>query len=121
MATYSEIPDIPENTNDPAAGLNLALRILKPILARTVISMTTTSPPGSPSNGDRYIVPAGATGAWNSMAGYLAEYFAEGARWDFFAPGSLVNMVVNMEDGAVYYFDTVSSSPGEWVPTNIVT
>lgn len=114
MATYTEIPDVPENTLDPAAGLNLALRIQRTLTQTCVISMALTSPPGSPANGDKYIVASGATGAWSGMDDYLAEYVTEGAHWDFFEPGTLARFVVNMDDSWGYYYDTEASSPS-WV------
>ena len=48
-------------------GLKDAFNAITPAddAVRTVQSITTTAPPGSPTTGDRYIVPAGATGAWS--------------------------------------------------------
>ena len=42
------------------------------------------TPPGSPSEGDRYIVAAGATGAWSAQDGKIASYFD--SAWAFYAP-----------------------------------
>lgn len=53
-----------------------------------VISATTTTPPGGspgPQNGDRYYVPAGATGAWSGHAGELAEWDDDEGGWVFTA------------------------------------
>lgn len=60
-----------------------------------VLSATTSAPPGSPAGGDRYIVPAGATGAWSGHAGALAEWDAETGAWVFTAipDGSIVYVV----------------------------
>lgn len=112
MATYTEIPDVPENTLDPAAGLNLSLRILRALSQTVVQSMALTSPPGTPNDGDKYIVGAGATGDWAGMDEYLAEYVSEGDHWDFFEPGTLARFVVNAEDGWGYFFDPNASSSG---------
>lgn len=49
-----------------------------------VINSTLATPPGSPSNGDRYIVAASPTGAWAGQAGKLAVYY--GAAWTFYTP-----------------------------------
>jgi hypothetical protein len=46
-------------------------RMSKPFLS--VISATVLAPPSAPSNGDVYLVPAGATGAWTGQAGRLAQ------------------------------------------------
>jgi hypothetical protein len=50
-----------------------------------VISSTLAATPGSPTSGDRYIVPAsGVTGAWVGSEGKLAVY--NGSSWDYTAP-----------------------------------
>src|SRR4051812_46429406 len=41
-------------------------------------------PPGSPAKGDRYIVDAGATGAWSARADQLAWF--DGTVWQFDVP-----------------------------------
>lgn len=48
-----------------------------------------TAPPGSPANGDMYIVGAAATGAWATHSGKLARYYTVGTgspAWQFFTP-----------------------------------
>lgn len=48
-----------------------------------------SAPPGSPANGDMYIVGAAATGAWATHSGKLARYFTVGTgapAWQFFTP-----------------------------------
>lgn len=49
-----------------------------------VISMTTTAPPASPAQGDAYLVPTGASGAWSANAGKIAEW-VDGA-WSYATP-----------------------------------
>lgn len=44
----------------------------------------STTPPGSPTTGDRYIVPCGATGAWATQDGKIAEW--NGSTWSFTVP-----------------------------------
>ena len=46
---------------------NEALRLLDTIVQLAVLDTTLTDPPGSPAEGDRYIVAAGATGDWASQ------------------------------------------------------
>lgn len=53
------------------------------VVAYAVISATVTAPPGSPSLGDVYRVPAGATGAWSGHTDDIAIYTARG--WEFVA------------------------------------
>lgn len=45
-----------------------------------VIDATTTAPPGSPVDGDVYLVAAGATGAWSGTDGQLAARCHRSAR-----------------------------------------
>jgi hypothetical protein len=50
----------------------------------SVKNRTTTAPPGSPATGDRYIIPAGATGVWSGKQNQIAEY-ASGT-WAYYPP-----------------------------------
>lgn len=103
------IPYVPEGTLDPAAGLNLALNFIDAVLQSAVISMDLTAPPGSPSDGDLYIVGFSATGAWAGHDRDLARYVAEGDSWQFFEAGVEVFYVLNRDDGGFYKF--VDGSP----------
>ncbi len=64
-----------------------------------------TAPPGAPEEGDRYIVGAGATGAWSGHDGEIAEYHAAGAEaitWIFETPWMGYRTYV--EDETEFYF-----------------
>jgi hypothetical protein len=63
---------------------NEAIRALDAIVQLTVLDRDASAPPGSPSNGQRYIVASSPTGAWSGHAGHVAA-FQDGA-WAFFAP-----------------------------------
>lgn len=78
------LPFVPENTIDPAAGLNLALNKLDAILNIGVMTAFENDPPGSPSEGDRHIVGGTPTGAWAGHADEIARYL-DGA-WHFYEP-----------------------------------
>jgi hypothetical protein len=68
---------------------------------QSVISRTST-PPGSPSRGDRYLVTAGATGAWTGYDNYIAYCTdASGPTWAFTAPDD--GMITYVEDKNKYY------------------
>lgn len=99
------IPYVPENTTDPAAGLNLALNVIDALLQTAVIDMDLTAPPGSPSDGDLHIVGGSATGAWVGEDGNLARYVSEGDFWQFYEAGTQVKVVLNLDDGALYAYD----------------
>lgn len=57
---------------------NDALRLLDGLVHLAVLDRDLTAPPGSPAEGARYIVAAGATGAWAGWAGDVA-YRIDGA------------------------------------------
>jgi len=42
------------------------------------------APPGLPASGDRYVIPAGSTGAWAGKSTQIAEW--NGSSWDFYTP-----------------------------------
>lgn len=63
---------------------NEGMRRLDAIVQLSVGSATETTPPGSPVAGQRFIIPAGATGDWVGQSGKLAIY--EDTTWVFVAP-----------------------------------
>ena len=63
---------------------NDALRALDALVQPAVISRAVTVPPGTPADGDRYIVPVGATGVWAAQTTKIAAY-QDGA-WAYYAP-----------------------------------
>jgi hypothetical protein len=68
----------------PEITHNSALNQLQ-ILQTGVISVALNTPPGSPAQGDSYILGASPTGAWSGRANCLAGYFGTG--W-VFVPGN---------------------------------
>lgn len=77
-----------------------------------VIDYLTATPPSAPSQGDRYIIPAGATGVWAGQTDKLA-YFS-GNAWSFFTPSD--GWVAVVRNRGVLEF-----RGGSWVPTFPVT
>ena len=63
---------------------NEAIRALDAIVQLAVLDRDLTAPPGSPAEGDRYIVAEAPTGAWSGRAGDVAA-FQDGA-WVFLSP-----------------------------------
>ena len=57
---------------------------LDTLVQATVLSRSLATPPGSPSNGDRYIIAASPTGAWTGHATHVTVWF-NGA-WTFYVP-----------------------------------
>jgi hypothetical protein len=50
---------------------NVALRLLDGLVQLALLDRDLTAPPGSPADGDRYIVASGATGDWDVSSGSL--------------------------------------------------
>lgn len=63
---------------------NEAIQMLDAIVQLSVISNSTSSPPDEPQNGDRYIIPDTATGAWAGQELKIAAY--QENTWAFFMP-----------------------------------
>lgn len=74
------------------------------LMQATIKSATTTTPPGSPANGDMYIVPSGATGAWVSQTNKLAVWVTRSSAWAFYSPKNGWQ-VFNQADGGDYLYN----------------
>lgn len=65
-------------------------RALDTLVQPRVKSLAQLAPPVSPSEGDAYIVPIGATGEWVGKGGLIARWTARSAavesKWEYFAP-----------------------------------
>ena len=103
MATPNNaIPYVPENTKDPAAGLNLALNTIDALLQTTVASIGGNAPPASPVDGEMHIAGAAPTGAWAGQANNLARYVVQGGFWQFYSAGTQARIAFNTDDGGLY-------------------
>lgn len=85
------------------------LRMIDVLVEGAVISKTLTAPPGSPTNGDRYIVAGSPTGAWSGQAKSIAVWTTDNPAspsgvWEFYAPKAGW-LVFNIADGALYNYD----------------
>lgn len=58
------LPYLLANQAQKHVTVNEALRRLDALVQLSVLSASLAAPPASPADGDRYIVPAGATGTW---------------------------------------------------------
>ena len=72
---------------DPARAqkhitVNQGIRSLDAVVQLTVLDRNLAAPPGSPTNGQRYIVAGNATGNWSGQEGKIAA-FQDGA-WAFY-------------------------------------
>lgn len=69
-------------------GMDANLRLLERVgVQPTVKDKDLATPPGSPANGDSYIVAASPTGAWVGHATHIAVWSTEGTpAWAFYTP-----------------------------------
>jgi hypothetical protein len=65
-------------------GVDQNFRTEETLIGLKVISNALTAPPGSPADGDTYVVATGGTGAWATQDGAIASYMA--GAWYFFRP-----------------------------------
>jgi len=75
------LPFVPENTIDPAAGINETISLTDMLLQCHVLTAGQNSPPANPQEGDRHIVGESPSGAWAGKARWLARYQDSG--WTF--------------------------------------
>ncbi|MGH9685297.1 MAG: DUF2793 domain-containing protein [Candidatus Acidiferrales bacterium] len=90
------------------AAFRKFLREIDGLVMASVISRALSAPPGSPANGDRYIVGASPTGAWASQANAIARWTtddpaAPSGEWEFFTPKTGWT-VFSVADSAFYEF-----------------
>jgi hypothetical protein len=77
-------------------GMDANLKRLGAIVGLSVKDRDLTAPPSSPTAGDRYIIPSGATGAWSGKTGQIAVYIST---WEYYVPK--VGWLAYIEDEAV--------------------
>jgi Protein of unknown function (DUF2793) len=78
------LPEIISNQAQKEVTHNEALWLLDAILGNGCKSRVSAAPPTTPTEGDVYIIPAGASGAWSGKDGKLAQYL--NAAWLFYTP-----------------------------------
>ena len=90
---------------------NEAIIILDALANPTALSITTTAPPGSPTSGDTYIIPVGATGAWAGRDNQIAIFFNG---WRYVQPIEGVFVWVDDES------DTFRFDGDDWIVNTLV-
>jgi hypothetical protein len=84
---------------------NEALAVLDTFVQLTVESRTVAAPPGSPAEGECYIVPAGATGAWSGWE--LSVAALSGGGWVRLDPPLGTRAYVKDERVCVVFADDI--------------
>jgi hypothetical protein len=80
---------------------NEAFAVLDGLVQAAVLDRDRADPPADPADGDRYIVAAGATGAWAGHVGAIAHF--TGGAWAFRAPAAGWRVFVADEAGEVVF------------------
>jgi hypothetical protein len=107
------LPYIAQGQAQKEVTHNDALNLLDAVVQLSVKSRTVTAPPGSPAQGDRYIVPAGASGAWSGQTGKIAVY--RDTAWAFLTPIVGWQAIVEAEGRELFYLN------GAWQPFLVFT
>jgi hypothetical protein len=93
----------------PNTTVNASLRWLECFAQLAVLDRDLVAPPSSPSDGDRYIPNATATGAWAGHEDAIALYM--GNTWVFKSAPPGARCYVEDEDIFIYW----SSSTSGWI------
>lgn len=104
------ITELEASQAQPEIVINEALRKLEAMSPLQVLDKDTTTPPVSPADGDRYIVPSGATGDWLPHQFDIALNI--NGTWHFLTPRPGWRAYV--EDEGIDYLFTPGSPTG-WV------
>jgi hypothetical protein len=100
--TYLALPYIDGAQAQKHVTHNEALRILDALVQLAVLDKDLSAPPGSPRDGERWIVAASPTGAWAGHAGHIAAW-QDGA-WAFHVPKPGWIAFVR-DESALYFWD----------------
>ena len=103
------LPEIAASQSQKHVTHNEALAALDVVVQLSVLSQSEASPPGSPDDGDRYLVPSGATGDFAGEDGAIASY-RDGA-WTFHTPNAGWRAYVEDEGGYAIYDGSDWSGP----------
>jgi len=100
--THLKLPEIAASQSQKHVTHNEALFFLDSLVQLSVIDKDLTTPPASPSTGDRYIVASGATGDWTGKGNSVATY--DGSGWVFMTPNDGWFAWVD-DENVLYVFD----------------
>ncbi|MBO6759215.1 MAG: DUF2793 domain-containing protein [Roseibium sp.] len=103
------LPELASSQSQKHVTHNEALAMLDAIVELSVLSRTTSVPPGSPADGDRYLVPTGATGGFAGQDGTIAS--SRDGAWSFFQPQAGWRAYVQDEGGFAVFNGTGWNGP----------
>lgn len=76
-----ELPEVPEAIEESSDEINDGFRRLDAIVQLAVLDRDLREPPSNPQQGDRYIIPLDAYGAWLTRRRHVAYFTAGGWRY----------------------------------------
>nr|WP_051410161.1 DUF2793 domain-containing protein [Mesorhizobium sp. LNHC220B00] len=95
------ITELAETQNNRSVTVNEAIAKLEAgATCFAAISIGDTAPPGSPADGDLYVLGASPTGAWSGQGKHVAVYY--NAAWFFLPP--IEGALAYAQDDNAYYF-----------------
>lgn len=97
---FISLPELAAAQSQPETTLNTAHRLLEASLQIEVLDKDLDTPPASPAASARYIIPAGAAGAWANKTDLIA--FLMNSVWTFLTPRP--GWFVYVRDEAAYYY-----------------
>ena len=100
-------------TTSPSSGTDIANKDYVDSVAQGLdwqesVLAEQNDPPASPTDGDRYLVGATPTGAWDTHAGELTQYVTD--TWEFYVPDEGTATFIENEDLLKVYQN------GSWMP-----
>lgn len=100
MATTNHIGItlLEQSQSQKEVTMNQALSHIDALMNTAAISRTTSTPPGSPADGDVYVVGSGATSDWASHDDDITYYDQD---WKFITPNE--GMTLWVEDESLFY------------------
>lgn len=107
------LDQVTPNQSNKTVTLNKINGVLDNIVQLSVLDKDLTTTPGSPSEGDRYIVAATATGVWAGNENNIAYYQA--GTWNFYIPRTGFTAYIVDEDKFYYWNGSI------WVDYNLLT
>lgn len=96
-----DLAQLSESQAGKTVTINEIIGKLEALTVGGVITRTTTTPPGSPSEGDTHLVPTGATGDWAGQTNSIAHFL--NGTWLFYPPKNGY-VVFSLEDEALYFY-----------------
>lgn len=105
------LPTVTEGATNNESQVNDGLKLVDGLLAGRIEDRDLATPPGSPSDGDAYIVAASPTGDWAGQAGNIAIYDTTNG-WQFVTPTGGMSLFIHDEKAQFAY----SSQESLWYP-----